>query len=365
MGKKLYIQQENGAIVVKNARKAWGVDTPSYCYDIWMPLIGLRPISVWGLLWRLARDGETSGIGLKRLAAKARMGEKAFADDVKLLHELKWLIFTPSQRDPYTGEWAAPCFEILDPPDAVNPELIKKYAPPSGYEPLTKWLVERSPNTAKVASNGDRGVALFDATPASDDDSPASDDDSPAPDEGSILEPSVESSFAPLIESSTPSFAGASADSENRPNIFAFFEENIGPLTRNITDKLKLAVEDYTENWVRRAIEIADDNAKRNWAYIEAILRRWKTEGYDGDKYAKTSEGQSTKPNSKQGSSWSAHSDNGANDYLKTPEGQRRRLLGMIFGPISNVNERLAELGLAPDCSIEALQAALEQQQIS
>lgn len=64
----------------------------------------------------------------------------------------------------------------------------------------------------------------------------------------------------------------------------------------------------------------------------------------------------------KQGSSWSAHSSN-SDAYLQSLEGQRRLLLGMLFGPIEPVNARLAELGLAPDCSIEELKNALEKGQ--
>jgi len=64
-----------------------------------------------------------------------------------------------------------------------------------------------------------------------------------------------------------------------RPNVFRLYEENIGPLTPMIADALKDAEETFSQNWVADALEIAVKNNKRNWKYIEAILKRWKEEG--------------------------------------------------------------------------------------
>jgi DnaD/phage-associated family protein len=65
-----------------------------------------------------------------------------------------------------------------------------------------------------------------------------------------------------------------------RPNIFKLYEENIGPLTPMIADALKDAEQTYPTEWVAEALEIAVKNNKRNWKYVEAILRRWKEEGH-------------------------------------------------------------------------------------
>ena len=65
-----------------------------------------------------------------------------------------------------------------------------------------------------------------------------------------------------------------------RPNIFKLYEENIGPLTPLIADALKDAEQTYPPEWVAEALEIAVKNNKRNWKYVEAILRRWKEEGH-------------------------------------------------------------------------------------
>jgi DnaD/phage-associated family protein len=65
-----------------------------------------------------------------------------------------------------------------------------------------------------------------------------------------------------------------------RPNIFRLYEENIGPLTPLLADALKDAEQTYDPEWVCEALEIAVKRNKRNWHYIEAILRRWKEDGH-------------------------------------------------------------------------------------
>jgi len=65
-----------------------------------------------------------------------------------------------------------------------------------------------------------------------------------------------------------------------RPNIFQLYEENIGPLTPMLADTLKDAEQTYPPEWVAEALEIAVKNNKRNWKYVEAIIRRWKEEGH-------------------------------------------------------------------------------------
>ncbi len=72
---------------------------------------------------------------------------------------------------------------------------------------------------------------------------------------------------------------GISAPPVERPNVFKLYEENIGPLTPLIADTIKDAEETYQMEWIPEAIELAVKNNKRNWAYCEAILKRWKEEG--------------------------------------------------------------------------------------
>ena len=65
----------------------------------------------------------------------------------------------------------------------------------------------------------------------------------------------------------------------HRANIFSLYEENIGPLTPLLTDELKEAADLYPSNWVQEAFKEAVVLQKRNWRYIETILKRWATEG--------------------------------------------------------------------------------------
>ncbi len=65
-----------------------------------------------------------------------------------------------------------------------------------------------------------------------------------------------------------------------RPNIFKLYEENIGPLTPLVADALKDTEKIYPAEWVAEALEIAVLKNKRNWKYVEAILKRWKEDGH-------------------------------------------------------------------------------------
>jgi len=75
-----------------------------------------------------------------------------------------------------------------------------------------------------------------------------------------------------------------SAPPVERPNVFKLYEENIGPLTPLIADMLKEAETLYDPVWIEEALIIAVKNNKRNWKYVEAVLKRWKEEGRNGQK---------------------------------------------------------------------------------
>lgn len=64
-----------------------------------------------------------------------------------------------------------------------------------------------------------------------------------------------------------------------RPNIFALYEQNIGPLTPLLSDMLRDAEATYAPDWIADAMKIAVENNKRSWRYVEAILKGWATEG--------------------------------------------------------------------------------------
>ena len=66
-----------------------------------------------------------------------------------------------------------------------------------------------------------------------------------------------------------------------RPNIFALYEQTVGPLTAILSEDLMEAEKTYPAEWIEEAFHEAASRNKRNWKYIHAILERWRTEGKD------------------------------------------------------------------------------------
>ncbi|HHW86984.1 MAG TPA: DnaD domain protein [Chloroflexi bacterium] len=64
-----------------------------------------------------------------------------------------------------------------------------------------------------------------------------------------------------------------------RPNVFALYEQNIGLLTPLIADQLRDLEKSYPPDWIDEAFTIAVAGNKRALRYIQAILKRWETEG--------------------------------------------------------------------------------------
>ena len=77
---------------------------------------------------------------------------------------------------------------------------------------------------------------------------------------------------------------------QEKPNIFALYESNIGALTPMIADSLKNAEKDYPNEWIEEAFRTAVENNVRKWSYVQAILVRWKEEGRDEGRYQRDSE---------------------------------------------------------------------------
>jgi DnaD/phage-associated family protein len=69
------------------------------------------------------------------------------------------------------------------------------------------------------------------------------------------------------------------------PDIFTYYEENIGILTPIIADELKEAEKIYPNEWICDAIKQSVVQNKRKWNYISAILERWSAEGKNDGAY--------------------------------------------------------------------------------
>lgn len=70
-----------------------------------------------------------------------------------------------------------------------------------------------------------------------------------------------------------------------RPNIFVMYEQNIGFMTPMIAEQLRDLERSYPPEWIAEAFEIAVSRNKRALRYIQAILKRWETEGKEDDEH--------------------------------------------------------------------------------
>ena len=70
---------------------------------------------------------------------------------------------------------------------------------------------------------------------------------------------------------------------QGRVNIFALYEEHIGPYGHSMAEQLKATESEYPPQWIEDAFAAATERKAASWNYIHAILRRWLHEGrYSG-----------------------------------------------------------------------------------
>lgn len=68
----------------------------------------------------------------------------------------------------------------------------------------------------------------------------------------------------------------------DRPNLFRLYEQNIGPLTPLLADRMIRAMEEFPVEWIEEAIEESVAYNKRSWRYIQRILEQWLAQGRAG-----------------------------------------------------------------------------------
>ncbi len=78
-------------------------------------------------------------------------------------------------------------------------------------------------------------------------------------------------------------------ETEEQPDIFTLYEQNVGMLTPMIAEELREAEKLYPVTWISDAIKEAVNQNKRKWSYILAILERWSSEGRDSGAYRRDS----------------------------------------------------------------------------
>ncbi len=110
-----------------------------------------------------------------------------------------------------------------------------------------------------------------------------------------LLNTEADRKIAARIESGELKISGLKAaektyvETEEPPDIFTLYEQNIGMLTPLIADELKEAEKLYPESWLRDAVKEAVALNKRNIRYIMRILERWSTEGKTDGAYQRVS----------------------------------------------------------------------------
>lgn len=92
-----------------------------------------------------------------------------------------------------------------------------------------------------------------------------------------------------LILSGLKAEGQADIETEELPDIFTLYEQNIGMLTPMIAEELREAEKLYPETWIKDAIKAAVNQNKRKWSYISAILERWSAEGRSDGTYQRDS----------------------------------------------------------------------------
>ncbi len=75
---------------------------------------------------------------------------------------------------------------------------------------------------------------------------------------------------------------GAVTVLRDEESIFDVYEKNIGLLSPIVAEELEQALEEYSEEWVRKAISEAAGYNRRNWRFVRLLLERWKEQGYPG-----------------------------------------------------------------------------------
>jgi len=74
-------------------------------------------------------------------------------------------------------------------------------------------------------------------------------------------------------------------ETEEQPDIFTLYEENIGMLTPMIAEELREAEKLYPVTWIKDAIKEAVNQSIHKISYILAILERWSSEGKGNGTY--------------------------------------------------------------------------------
>jgi DnaD/phage-associated family protein len=86
---------------------------------------------------------------------------------------------------------------------------------------------------------------------------------------------------------------GGGENSARNSEIFTAYENNFGMITPITADQIKATITEFSNDWIMAAIGEAMKNNVRKWSYVEAVLDRWKVDGFQ----SKPARGQPTPSN--------------------------------------------------------------------
>ena len=158
MGQKLYQKDDQGIRFISYRKGE--VRIPNYVYDLWFPLLGATAIGVYSMYCRLEREDVVKAMTQRRIAKMCRIGTDKLEKINDMLETCGFVKITKPEGHKKLMHWTTE-IEIYDPPTEINQHLISEYSHPSGYEPLSPWLV--SPKTPDSVS--DEPKQVLDKTP--------------------------------------------------------------------------------------------------------------------------------------------------------------------------------------------------------
>lgn len=90
-------------------------------------------------------------------------------------------------------------------------------------------------------------------------------------------------SYTEQIRTDTEQIRTEQTNARATAEIFTAYENEIGIISPTVKDLLTDAINTYPAEWIKTAITEAVKNGARKFSYIDAILKRWKTEGFSRD----------------------------------------------------------------------------------
>ena len=101
---------------------------------------------------------------------------------------------------------------------------------------------------------------------------------------GTVLPPEPSLNHPLNQQNNLPSADTAMVQTEKFSRITKIYEREIGPFTGFIGQEIEDAVNDYPYEWFEAAFREAAKHNKRSWAYVKAILVRYKVSGFASSK---------------------------------------------------------------------------------